>query len=74
MMEALLSRESINDKGTFNVHLAGGSPWGFTLHGGREFNSKLCISKVCASFSHSVQRLRYTLVRMPPFGKHLVEL
>ncbi|XP_031554955.1 protein Shroom3-like isoform X2 [Actinia tenebrosa] len=46
MMETLLSRENINDKGTFNVHLTGGSPWGFTLHGGREFNSRLCISKI----------------------------
>lgn len=42
MMEGLIS----NEKGTFNVHLSGGSPWGFTLHGGSEFNSKLYIKRV----------------------------
>lgn len=35
-----------NAEGTFDVKLTGGSPWGFTLQGGSEFHSKLCVSKV----------------------------
>ena len=35
-----------NAEGTFDVKLNGGSPWGFTLQGGSEFHSKLCVSKV----------------------------
>jgi len=30
----------------FNVHLSGGSPWGFTLYGGSEFNTSLSIKRV----------------------------
>lgn len=30
----------------FDVVLSGGSPWGFTLQGGSEFRTKLCVLKV----------------------------
>lgn len=42
MMERLPSM----DKDVFDVTLSGGSPWGFTLHGGSEFNTKLYIKRV----------------------------
>lgn len=30
----------------FKVVLSGGPPWGFTLTGGSEFGSRLCVKKV----------------------------
>jgi len=41
-----LSSQLPSSEETFDVVLAGGSPWGFTLQGGSEFRTKLCVSKV----------------------------
>lgn len=61
MMEGLLS----TDNDIFSVYLSGGSPWGFTLHGGSEFNTKLYIKRVRRDLvSVSALCCRYSTVNM----------
>lgn len=44
---------------TFEVHLQGGSPWGFRLQGGKEFRAPLLIAKVSLEVLFMTQCLEW---------------